>query len=243
MQISHHPHLPRYGSSLLVELAAERDQVLARVRPRAVEHGQSDVAVAHPAQQRARPHRHPPRLQGRQRLHHQPQHRRHAGGHRGDGGIAHRRGRPRARGWPRRPDRAADGALLSRRRPAGEGHDPAVRRAPRRQPVRRRRGGAALETEASARQRGAAILGEVLGGGSATDAQGLLAIRDDGDALARAIETGARRRRPAPCRRRHDRRARQRHAAIGRLRGRGDSPRLRRRARRRRPLSNGRSAT
>ena len=47
----------------------------------------------------------------------------------------------------------------------------------------------ALETEASARQRGAAILGEVLGGGAATDAQGLLAIRDDGDALARAIET------------------------------------------------------
>jgi 3-oxoacyl-[acyl-carrier-protein] synthase-1 len=29
----------------------------------------------------------------------------------------------------------------------------------------------------------------VLGGGSATDAQGLLAIRDDGDALARAIES------------------------------------------------------
>lgn len=45
-----------------------------------------------------------------------------------------------------------------------------------------------LETEASARGRNAAILGEVLGGGSATDAQGLLAIRDDGDALARAIE-------------------------------------------------------
>jgi 3-oxoacyl-[acyl-carrier-protein] synthase-1 len=46
-----------------------------------------------------------------------------------------------------------------------------------------------LETEASARERGAAVLGEVLGGGSATDAQGLLAIRDDGDALARAIES------------------------------------------------------
>jgi 3-oxoacyl-[acyl-carrier-protein] synthase-1 len=46
----------------------------------------------------------------------------------------------------------------------------------------------ALETVDSARQRNAAVLGEVLGGGSATDAQGLLAIRDDGDALARSIE-------------------------------------------------------
>jgi 3-oxoacyl-[acyl-carrier-protein] synthase-1 len=32
------------------------------------------------------------------------------------------------------------------------------------------------------------VLGEILGGGAASDAQGLLAIRDDGDALARAIE-------------------------------------------------------
>jgi 3-oxoacyl-[acyl-carrier-protein] synthase-1 len=45
----------------------------------------------------------------------------------------------------------------------------------------------ALETEASAAARGAQVIGEVLGGGSASDAQGLLAIRDDGDALARAI--------------------------------------------------------
>jgi 3-oxoacyl-[acyl-carrier-protein] synthase-1 len=45
----------------------------------------------------------------------------------------------------------------------------------------------ALETEASAAARGATVMGQVLGGGSASDAQGLLAIRDDGDALARAI--------------------------------------------------------
>ena len=50
----------------------------------------------------------------------------------------------------------------------------------------------ALETEASARERDAAVLGEILGGGSATDATGLLAIRDDGDALARAIELALR---------------------------------------------------
>jgi 3-oxoacyl-[acyl-carrier-protein] synthase-1 len=45
-----------------------------------------------------------------------------------------------------------------------------------------------LETEDSAREHSAAVLGEILGGGSATDARGLLAIRDDGDGLARAIE-------------------------------------------------------
>ena len=70
----------------------------------------------------------------------------------------------------------------------------------------------ALETEESARSRDAPILGEVLGGGAATDAQGLLAIREDGDAL---------------CRSRDDRRARQRHTAVGCLRGRRDPSRLR----------------
>ncbi len=45
-----------------------------------------------------------------------------------------------------------------------------------------------LETEESARRRGAAVLGEILGGGYASEAQGLLAIRADGDGLARAIE-------------------------------------------------------
>src|SRR5258706_541250 len=50
----------------------------------------------------------------------------------------------------------------------------------------------ALETEASARERDAAVLGEILGGRSATDASRLLAIRDDGDGLARAIELALR---------------------------------------------------
>jgi len=45
-----------------------------------------------------------------------------------------------------------------------------------------------LETEASASARNAPVLGEVLGGGYACEAQGLTAIRDDGDGVARAIE-------------------------------------------------------
>jgi 3-oxoacyl-[acyl-carrier-protein] synthase-1 len=44
-----------------------------------------------------------------------------------------------------------------------------------------------LETEDSAAARNAQVLGEVLGGGYACEAQGLTAIRDDGDGLARAI--------------------------------------------------------
>ncbi len=44
-----------------------------------------------------------------------------------------------------------------------------------------------LETEAAAMARGARILGEFLGSGCATDAEGLLAIRPDGDGLAGAI--------------------------------------------------------
>ena len=45
-----------------------------------------------------------------------------------------------------------------------------------------------LETEASAAARGAPVLGEVLGGGAVCEAEGLLAIGDDGDGVARAIE-------------------------------------------------------
>ena len=44
-----------------------------------------------------------------------------------------------------------------------------------------------LETEASANARGATVVGEVLGGGYASEGQGLLAIRADGDGLVRAI--------------------------------------------------------
>ena len=44
-----------------------------------------------------------------------------------------------------------------------------------------------LETEASARERGATILGEYLGGGDASEGEGIFAIRDDGDGLVRAI--------------------------------------------------------
>jgi len=44
-----------------------------------------------------------------------------------------------------------------------------------------------LETAASAAARNAPILGAVLGGGYACEAQGLTAIRDDGDGLARAM--------------------------------------------------------
>jgi len=44
-----------------------------------------------------------------------------------------------------------------------------------------------LETETAAAERGAAVLGEILGSGHAGDALGLLPIRDDGASLARAI--------------------------------------------------------
>ena len=48
-------------------------------------------------------------------------------------------------------------------------------------------GALVLETEESAHARGATVIGEVLGGGHAGEATGLVAIRDDGDGLARAI--------------------------------------------------------
>ena len=45
-----------------------------------------------------------------------------------------------------------------------------------------------LETEATAHARGATILGQFLGSGCTTEAEGLLSVRDDGDGLARAID-------------------------------------------------------
>jgi 3-oxoacyl-[acyl-carrier-protein] synthase I len=44
-----------------------------------------------------------------------------------------------------------------------------------------------LETESAAAARGAAVLGEILGSGCASEGEGLLPIREDGDGLARAI--------------------------------------------------------
>ena len=49
-------------------------------------------------------------------------------------------------------------------------------------------GALTLETEAAARTRNAPVIGEVLGGGYVSEASGLLAIRDDGDGVARAID-------------------------------------------------------
>jgi 3-oxoacyl-[acyl-carrier-protein] synthase-1 len=48
-------------------------------------------------------------------------------------------------------------------------------------------GALVLETAASAAGRNAPVLGAVLGGGYACEAEGLVAIRDDGDGVARAI--------------------------------------------------------
>ncbi len=49
-------------------------------------------------------------------------------------------------------------------------------------------GALVVETETAAASRGATVLGEILGSGCAAEAEGLFAIREDGDGLARAIE-------------------------------------------------------
>lgn len=51
-------------------------------------------------------------------------------------------------------------------------------------------GACVMESEAAAAERGAAALGEVLGGACTNEAQGLLGIRDDGEGLERAIVLG-----------------------------------------------------
>jgi 3-oxoacyl-[acyl-carrier-protein] synthase-1 len=48
-------------------------------------------------------------------------------------------------------------------------------------------GALVVESEASAQARGARVIGEVLGGGYATEGEGLVAIREDGDGPERAI--------------------------------------------------------
>ena len=53
-------------------------------------------------------------------------------------------------------------------------------------------GALALETEASVRERNATVIGEVLGGGHVSEASGLLAIREDGDGLVRAMNEALR---------------------------------------------------
>jgi 3-oxoacyl-[acyl-carrier-protein] synthase-1 len=45
-----------------------------------------------------------------------------------------------------------------------------------------------LETEVSACERGATVLGEYLGGGNASEGEGIFDVREDGDGLSRAIE-------------------------------------------------------
>jgi 3-oxoacyl-[acyl-carrier-protein] synthase I len=53
-------------------------------------------------------------------------------------------------------------------------------------------GALALETEASVRERHATVIGEVLGGGHVGEAAGLLAIREDGSGLERAMNDALR---------------------------------------------------
>jgi 3-oxoacyl-[acyl-carrier-protein] synthase-1 len=48
-------------------------------------------------------------------------------------------------------------------------------------------GALALETASAAESRGATVIGEVLGGGHVAEAAGLLAIREDGDGVERAV--------------------------------------------------------
>ena len=160
----------------------------AHVRRRARQRRQPDVAAADAAQQRAVPRRHPQRAQGRQRVHHQPQLRRHAGGDRSGRSAAHRRGGSRGRDRPRHADRAAERPLLPSLRLA----------APRRAaPVRRAAATAACSARAPrlSRSRPTSAATRAARPSSArcwaadmpAEGAGLLAIREDGDGVERAV--------------------------------------------------------
>ena len=114
----------------------------------------------------------------------------------------------------------------------------------RRQRVRRRRrragaGDGGVRGRAQARR----CWAKCWAAATRSEATGLLAIRDDGDGLARAIAMALDDARIAARRRRHDRRARQRHAAIGRSEAAAIRTRVRRRRCRRSRDSSGRSVT
>ena len=204
--------------------------------------GQSDVAAAHAAEQRAVPRRDPQPAEGRERLHHQPQRRRHAGRHRGGGSAAQRRSRSRARDRPRHADRAAERAVLPRLR--------AARDATALRPFDAARSGSlfgegagALALETRSRRARAQCAGPRRSAGRRLRQRGVRAAGDPRRRRRRRARhrRGARRRRHRAARRRHDRRARQRHA-------RSPTPPKRRRCgacsardARRSPHSNGRS--
>ena len=168
-----------------------------------------------------------------------------ARGDRGQRGAAQRRSGPRGGGGPRDADRAADGALLSRRGPCWRPRSLRPFDAARDGSQFGEGAGAlVLETEASAASRGARGAGRSAGrrlrdrrpracSRSAPTAMGRSArsrqaLDDAGDAARR---------------RRHDRRARERHAAVGQLRRPPRSRACSAPRCRRSPASSGRSAT
>ena len=122
-------------------------------------------------------------------MHHQPQRQRHAGDRGGDAGVA-------LRAKPTAPSRSGT-IRRSSRKPSSTATESGLLAEDTIRSFDAHRDGSVfgegagalvLETEASAAERGAATLGEVLGSGSSDDAQGLFAIREDGAGLADAIQ-------------------------------------------------------
>ncbi len=146
------------------------------------------MAAAHAAEQRAGPRRHQVQPQGRQRLHHQPQRRRHARRDRSGRSAAQGRSRPRGRrrATTRRSSRrwcsTTTSAACSRRTPCARSTSRAAAACSAKAPAR-----SCSKPRTPRPSAAPAVLGEVLGGGYAAEGEGLLAIRDDGDGLARAI--------------------------------------------------------